>query len=57
MLVYPAAGLINYVGYDVPKYVVYPNLPDIGHIPSLTMYAEKASSGMEKVRRALMEMI
>jgi len=57
MLVYPAAGLINYVGYDVPKYVVDPKLPDIGHIPSLTMYAEKASSGMEKVRKALMEMI
>ncbi len=57
MLVYPAAGLINYVGYDVPKFVVDPKLPDIGHIPLLTMYAEKASSGMEKVRKELIEMI
>jgi NAD-dependent deacetylase len=57
MLVYPAAGLINYVKYDVPKYVVDPNLPDIGHVPLLTMYAEKASTGMEKIRTELLKMI
>lgn len=55
MLVYPAAGLIHYVGYDVPKFVVDPKLPDIGNIPQLTMYAEKASTGMEKVRSELMK--
>ncbi|HEX5172186.1 MAG TPA: Sir2 family NAD-dependent protein deacetylase, partial [Cyclobacteriaceae bacterium] len=57
MLVYPAAGLIHYVGYDVPKYVVDPKLPDIGNIPFLTMYAEKASTGMEKVKTELIKMI
>lgn len=57
MLVYPAAGLIHYVGYDVPKFVVDPKLPDMGNIPQLTMYAEKASSGMEKVRTELMKML
>lgn len=57
MLVYPAAGLIHYVGYDVPKFVVDPKLPDIGNIPQLTLYAEKASTGMEKVRTELMKML
>lgn len=54
MLVYPAAGLIHYVPYDTPKFVVDPKLPDIPGIPSLTTVQEKASVGMEEVRRQLM---
>jgi NAD-dependent deacetylase len=57
MLVYPAAGLIHYVDYDVPKFIVDPKLPDIGHNPFVTMFAEKASTGMEKVRQALLDMM
>ena len=56
MVVYPAAGLIHYVRHDVMKYVVDPKLPDMGHIPFLKMIEEKASTGMEKVRRELLEM-
>lgn len=55
--VYPAAGLLHYVRYDVPKYVIDPKLPEMQQIPLLTMYAEKASSGMEKVKKVLLEMI
>jgi NAD-dependent deacetylase len=54
MVVYPAAGLIDYVRYETPKFVVDPNLPDIRQMPYLTMIADKASSGMEKVRDLLM---
>ena len=50
MVVYPAAGLINYVSMDAWKYVVDPNLPEVRQMPLLKMYAEKASTGMEKVR-------
>lgn len=50
MVVYPAAGLIDYVPIDAWKYVVDPNLPDMKQMPLLKMYAEKASTGMEKVR-------
>lgn len=53
LLVYPAAGLINYVSLDIPKFIVDPKLPDIGHIPHLTMIAEKASTGMEKIKSQL----
>jgi NAD-dependent deacetylase len=55
--VYPAAGLLHYVQYDVPKYVIDPKLPEMQQIPLLNMYAEKASSGMEKVKKLLLEMI
>lgn len=54
MLVYPAAGLIHYVRYDAPRFVVDPKLPDVAGTPLTTMLAEPASTGMEKVRQALM---
>lgn len=53
MVVYPAAGLINYVPMDAWKYVVDPNLPEMRQMPLLKMYAEKASTGMEKVREEI----
>jgi NAD-dependent deacetylase len=54
MVVYPAAGLIDYVPFEATKYVVDPNIPAISHIPYLHKIAEKASTGMEKVREELM---
>jgi NAD-dependent deacetylase len=56
LLVYPAASLIHYVNYDVPKFVVDPKLPDVGSIPLTTRIAEKASTGMEIVKAKLMEL-
>jgi NAD-dependent deacetylase len=53
MVVYPAAGLIDYVPYESLKYVVDPNLPDMREMPYLLMFAEKASTGMEKVKQSL----
>lgn len=55
LVVYPAAGLIHYVRREVHKFVVDPNLPDIGSIPYTTMIAEKASIGMEIVKQKLQE--
>lgn len=53
MVVYPAAGLIDYVPIDTPKYVVDPKLPNLLHIPNVVGVEEKASIGMEKVLAAL----
>jgi NAD-dependent deacetylase len=55
LVVYPAAGLIHYVGSDIPKFVVDPQALDIGKVPNLTMIVDKASTGMEKVRGELMK--
>jgi NAD-dependent deacetylase len=57
MVVYPVAGLINYVPHDVIKYVVDPKLPDMTHIPNLISIEEKASTGMEKVKEALLKLL
>lgn len=55
MVVYPAAGLIDYVPYEALKFVVDPKLPEMHHIPYLKSIQDKASTGMEKVKRELME--
>lgn len=55
MAVYPAAGLIDYVPFDTPKYVVDPRIPDLRHIPHLHSIEEKASIGMVKVMDALLK--
>ena len=57
MVVYPAASLINYVPYDTLKFVVDPKLPDVGNIPSLHMIADKASTGMERIKKELLALI
>ena len=55
MVVYPAAGLIDYVPERVKKYVVDPKKPDILHVPNLEFIAEKASTGMKKVKEILLK--
>ncbi len=54
MQVYPAAGLIDYVPYDTPKFVVDPNVPGVGHIPGVTIIQEKAGTGMERLKQTLL---
>lgn len=54
MLVYPAAGLIEYVRREVPKYIVDPNKPQVSAGPSVHFFVEKASTGMEKVKEILL---
>jgi NAD-dependent deacetylase len=56
LVVYPAAGLIHYVPYDVPKFVVDPKLPDVYGISGLTMIEDKASTGMKKLKNQLLEL-
>jgi NAD-dependent deacetylase len=42
---------------ESPKYVVDPKLPDVGSIPYLKMFAEKASVGMELLKKELLEVV
>jgi NAD-dependent deacetylase len=54
MVVYPAAGLINYVSRKVPKFIVDPNIPDVSNANNIQFIEEVASVGMEKVRSILL---
>ncbi len=53
LVVYPAAGLINYVHDRARKFVVDPKKPEVLHVPNVEFIAEKASVGMEKIKRLL----
>jgi NAD-dependent deacetylase len=53
MVVYPAAGLIDYVPHNSMKYIVDPKLPDVLNLPFTRFIEDKASTGMEVVKREL----
>jgi len=55
MVVYPAAGLIDYVRPETPKYVIDPNKPQLTYVKNVMFFTEKASTGMVKLRDLLME--
>jgi NAD-dependent deacetylase len=54
MVVYPAAGLIDYVDGEVPKFVVDPNVPDVKKMPNLHFIPDVASKGMERLKIKLL---
>ena len=53
LAVYPAAGLLNVVNSNVPKYIVDPNMPQIDDLPNLFLVAQKGSTGLTTVKEAL----
>jgi NAD-dependent deacetylase len=55
MLVYPAAGLIEYVAHEIPKYIVDPNKPNIAGGTNIHFVTEKASTGMDKVKATILK--
>lgn len=54
LIVYPAAGLIDFVSKDTKKYVVDLKLPPIPSVKNLTLVEAKASVGMGQVREMLL---
>ncbi len=55
LLVYPAAGLLNYVSPEVPKYYIDPKAYDVPGIQNLTVIKKKAGEGVpELVEKILM---
>lgn len=54
LVVYPAAGLIDLVPNEVPKYVIDPKMPQVSRRPNLYLYEENATTGVEKVRQKLL---
>jgi NAD-dependent deacetylase len=54
LVVYPAAGLLDYAGSDIPKFIVDPNMPEVRNRPNLFLIEEKASVGMQKVKEILL---
>jgi NAD-dependent deacetylase len=54
LVVYPAAGLLNYTKRDCKKYLVDPKCPN-ADLSGITFIEEKASTGVKKVVDELMK--
>ncbi|MEX8547191.1 MAG: NAD-dependent deacetylase [Mucilaginibacter sp.] len=53
LAVYPAAGLLDYVPDETPKYIVDPKIPSISSVKNLIKVEEKATVGVAKVAEML----
>lgn len=52
--VYPAAGLVGYVGVDVPKFVIDPHTPDYPfNVRNVQFIGESAATGLPELARKL----
>jgi NAD-dependent deacetylase len=56
MVVYPAAGLIQYAPPFAPKFVVDPGQPEIGHFKNLQFITKRATEGMVELQAVLMKL-
>jgi len=55
LVVYPAAGLLDFVPANTPKYIVNPQIPEVRSAENMYFYEETATSGLQKVRDHIIE--
>ncbi len=53
LVVYPAAGLINYVSASTPKYIIDKRVPVTTNFPNLTTIEKPATEGVKELARLL----
>ncbi len=54
LAVYPAAGLINYVRNEVPKYVIDRRIPSVEHYSNVITIEQPATEGIAELKRFLL---
>ena len=54
LVVYPAAGLVHYTDFMVPRYVVDPNKPET-HLPNTAYIVENATTGVRRLAAVVHE--
>ena len=56
LAVYPAAGLVNYAPWPVPKFIIDKRIPLTGSLYNLTSIEKPATEGVKEMSRILMDM-
>lgn len=54
LVVYPAAGLLNYVAFDTPKYIIDKNIPYTSPMKNLTVIEKPATEGVAELKKLLL---
>jgi len=55
MVVYPAAGLIDFIDHLVPKFVIDPKRPDVAPVPNLHFIQKGGGRGLQDLKQKLLE--
>jgi NAD-dependent deacetylase len=55
LLVYPAAGLVNYAPWGIPKFIIDKNIPYTQSLYNLTVIEKPATEGVKELQRILRE--
>lgn len=53
LVVYPAAGLVDYVSVFTPKYIIDKKLPSTNHFQNLTSIEKPATEGVKELQQLL----
>jgi NAD-dependent deacetylase len=56
LVVYPAAGLVNYVPWEIPKFIVDKKVPSTNSLYNLTAIEKPAGEGMKELKKILLEL-
>lgn len=56
LVVYPAAGLLQFAPPFAPKFIVDPHQPEVGHYRNLKFITKRATEGMVELREVLLKM-
>ncbi len=53
LLVYPAAGLVNYTESDIPKFIIDRKIPHTSFVPNITAIEQTATQGIQELKALL----
>ncbi len=53
LVVYPAAGLVNYAGPEIPKFIIDKKIPYVSSMPNLVMIEKPATAGVAELKELL----
>ena len=54
LVVYPAAGLVDFAPPEIPKFIVDPKIPEVNSKTNMHFYEEAATTGLRKVQYHLL---
>ncbi len=57
LVVYPAAGLVNYAPWQVPKFIVDKHIPYTSSLYNLSVIEKPATEGVGELRQLLKEFV
>src|SRR5205085_2380447 len=55
LVVYPAAGLVNYTAFDVPKYIIDKKIPYTSSLANVIPIEKPATEGVKELKKILLK--